>query len=89
MWGAVMLQLAVIAAVAPSPAAAYAASCSSAETNLAARRKALAGAIEAYAACVSRAGGQDDCAATFRKVRAAQSAFATAIADLKGSCPPE
>lgn len=88
--GALTLGIAVLAfAAAPGPAAAYAASCSGAESNLAARRAALAAAIDAHGACVARAGGQDDCAATFRKLRAAQSAYATAVADLKGSCPPE
>lgn len=83
-----MLSLAVVMA-APAPAAAYAAGCSMAETHLAESRKALVAAIDDYAACVARSGGHDDCAAAFRKVRARQSAFATAVADLKGNCPPE
>ena len=85
-----MLQFAVLGAVAaPTPTAAYAAGCSMAEAHFAASRKALQTAIDDYAACVARSGGQDDCAAAFRKVRARQSDFATAVADLKGSCPPE
>jgi hypothetical protein len=85
-----MLPLAVLGAVAaPTPAVAYAAGCSMAEAHFAAARKALQAAIDDYAACVARPGAEDDCAAAFRRVRARQSDFATAVADLKGSCPPE
>ena len=60
-----------------------------AETHLADARSALRAAIDDYAACVARSGGHDDCAAAFRRLRALQNDFATAVADLKGSCPPE
>jgi hypothetical protein len=90
MWGATMLPFAALGAVAaPKPAVAYAVGCSMAETHFAASRKALQAAIDDYAACVARSHGEDDCAAAFRKLRASQSDVATAVADFKGSCPPE
>ena len=85
-----MLRFAALAvAAAPAPATAYAAGCASAESNVVASRTALQRAIADYSACVARSDGHDDCAAAFRKLRAAQSDFATAVADLRGSCPPE
>lgn len=86
MWKALIV-LAVAAA--PVPAVAHAASCTAAETNFRAARAELRAAIDAYAACVAGSTGGDDCAAAFRKVRALQSDFRTATADLGGNCPPE
>ena len=80
---------AVLALAAPLPAGAHATSCATADSNLRAARAELLRAIDAYAACVAGSSGGDDCAAAFRKVLAVQSAFATAVADLHGSCPPE
>lgn len=76
----------VVALASPGALRADVEDCRDAISSFKSARSDIAGALQAYVACVSSSNGHDDCSSEFDTLRSAQDDFESAVSNYDSNC---